>query len=65
MRYQDHLNFWYDNFPGTSSRTTARRGATTGAEQPLVFGSGTNAILEDGSPAAPPGVDPFANMEQG
>lgn len=66
LRYQDHISYWYENFPGTSSaRTTARSASGAPApEQPLVFGSGLNAVLEDGSPAAPPGVDPFANMEQ-
>ena len=65
LRYQDHFDYWYDNFPsdGTTSARTAR-GTTATAEPQLVFGSGENAIYEDGTPAAPDGVNPFEKMNQ-
>ena len=64
LRYQDHVDYWYDNFPGTtsSSRSTSARSSTS--EPQLVFGSNENAVYEDGTPAAPDGVDPFAKMNQ-
>ncbi|WP_224121661.1 phospholipase D-like domain-containing protein [Nocardioides mangrovi] len=78
LRYQDHLDYWYDNFPksepsdttsngttGGNGTTTARRGAVdaqdTGDE--LVFGSGKNAVLEDGTPYSTTGVNPYAHMD--
>ncbi|WP_323791200.1 phospholipase D-like domain-containing protein [Nocardioides sp.] len=73
LRYQDHVDYWYENFPGTSSRSTSSRSSTSGAQEPesssdseqrLVFGSGENAVYEDGTPAAPDGVDPFAKMNE-
>ncbi len=70
VRYQDHMDYWYDNFPGTtssSSRTTTEgRSAAAGDEdgQRLVFGSGLNAVYEDGTPAAVDGVNPFATFSE-
>ena len=69
LRYQDHINYWYDNFPGdgTSARTSARSTSgesDTGDDQRLVFGSGKNAIYEDGTSAAPNGVNPFKKMSK-
>ncbi len=66
LRYQDHFDYWYTNFPGTSSYRTSpsARGTEASAEQPLVFGSGTDAVYEDGTSAAPDGIDPFEKNEE-
>jgi hypothetical protein len=67
QRYQDHLNYWYDNFPhsASSSRTNARMatGAPAGSSSQLVFGTGPDAVYEDGTPYSSSGVDPYANLE--
>jgi len=54
-QYEGHLEYWYDNFPSVRAR-----GA--GGSQ-LVFGSGANAVYEDGTPVSTDGSDPFAGME--
>ncbi|MGA8848149.1 MAG: phospholipase D-like domain-containing protein [Nocardioides sp.] len=69
LRYQDHLNYWYDNFPspGFSARTSPRSSsgqAEEGDDQRLVFGTGKNAIYEDGTSAAPNGDNPFKKMSR-
>ena len=67
VRYQDHVNYWYDNFPSDGyGRTSARSasGGDTGGEKQLVFGSGKNAVYEDGTSAAPDGVNPFKKMSR-
>ncbi len=67
VRYQDHVNYWYDNFPSDGyGRTTARSSADGSAEgeKQLVFGSGKNAVYEDGTSAAPDGINPFKKMSR-
>ena len=56
-RYEDHLDYWYENFPrnGGSRMGTARQVS----DDQLIFGSGDNAVYEDGTPL---GFDPFANQ---
>lgn len=49
-RYQAHLDYWYENFPSDG-------------QSRLVFGSGRNAVYEDGTPVSTDGVNPFARME--
>ncbi|MGB0101832.1 MAG: phospholipase D-like domain-containing protein [Nocardioides sp.] len=66
LRYQNHLNYWYNNFPSDRSRsarssTAAQRAAAQEGE--LVFGSGPNAVYEDGTPYSLTGVDPYANLD--
>lgn len=61
-RYQRHIDFWYDNFP--SSGRTSARATTAGGEDMLVFGSGSDAIYEDGTPVSPDGSDPFADFDE-
>jgi hypothetical protein len=61
LRYQKHIEYWYNNFPSDarSSRTSSpARQRVAGPE--LVFGSGDNAVFEDGRPL---GYDPFTGME--
>jgi hypothetical protein len=61
-RYEKHLEYWYNNFP-TSGRTSAR--STSGSGEPmLVFGSGSNAVYEDGTPVGSGDFDPFVNMDE-
>ncbi len=52
LKYQAHINYWYDNFPSTSSR--------------LIFGRGANYVVEgqDGELLARrSAVNPFAHMD--
>ena len=63
-RYQSHLEYWYNNFPGggsSSGRTTAR---TTLDDDQLIFGSGRNAVYEDGTSVTGGLYDPFAQMDE-
>ncbi|MFC6287527.1 phospholipase D-like domain-containing protein [Nocardioides sp. GCM10027113] len=65
LRYEDHLEYWYENFPknGTpkaGTTTTARR---TTLEDQLVFGLGPDAVYEDGTSVTNGEFDPFANVE--
>jgi hypothetical protein len=63
-RYENHINYWYDNFPNSArSRTTARGTATTtGGGDRLVFGSGPDAVYENGERVSTDGTDPFAKI---
>jgi hypothetical protein len=59
MKYQDHINYWYDNFPQTDpTPTTSSR---------LMFGDGANYVLEGESPGANrvarSGINPFAHVD--
>lgn len=63
-RYEDHLDYWYSNFPGSSTSARTSSVDARSAGQQLVFGSGPNAVYEDGTPAARDGVDPFETMSQ-
>ncbi len=50
LKYQGHLNYWYDNFPKPPppDPQTAR----SGASGQLIFGWGKKAVYEDGTPLA-------------
>ena len=67
LRYQDHLDYWYENFPKSEpadpNTTTAARRGRVAAEDQLVFGSGKNAVFEDGTPYSTTGVDPYAHLD--
>ena len=57
LRYEEHLDFWYNNFPrnGRSTSTSARRVVE---DDQLIFGGGDDAVYEDGSKV---GFNPFVN----
>ncbi|MCW2791714.1 MAG: hypothetical protein JWO76_812, partial [Nocardioides sp.] len=59
MKYQAHINYWYDNFPQPKSSPSGR--------SRLMFGDGPNYVLEGESPAqrrsARTGVNPFAHVD--
>lgn len=61
MRYEKHLDYWYENFPGDGqpSGTTARR---INSDR-LVFGGGRNAVYEDGESVTEGRFNPFASMQ--
>lgn len=61
-QYEQHLDYWYDNFPSVDLLGSTR-GKPVLKDQ-LIFGSGPNAIYEDGTPVSTDGSDPFATMEQ-
>lgn len=69
LRYEEHLNYWYDNFDrhAAAARSANSRFNTLGVsperDQRLVFGSGRNAVYEDGEPVSTDGTDPFALVE--
>jgi hypothetical protein len=62
LRYEKHLDYWYDNFPsgGQSSRTSARRID----DDRLIFGGGKGAVYEDGESVTGGLFDPFATKPQ-
>jgi len=66
LKYQEHINYWYENFPPDGSgRNAARRLSTAPpSDERLIFGTGTNAIYEDGEPVGDADLNPFANMPQ-
>lgn len=59
-QYEKHIEYWYDNFPSVNRRPFGRRVL----KDQLIFGSGPNAIYEDGTPVSTDGSDPFATMER-
>lgn len=72
LQYQEHIDYWYTNFPkpepDNSNETdpnAARRMPTTRVAGPddLVFGTGQNAVFEDGTPYSLTGVDPYAHVD--
>ena len=74
LQYQEHINYWYTNFPApessnstdpTTDPNAARRMPTTRVAGPddLVFGTGQNAVFEDGTPYSLTGVDPYAHVD--
>lgn len=61
LRYQDHLDYWYENFPsGRYARSTA---TATSSDSPLIFGSGTDAEYENGEPVGQGDFNPFARVQ--
>jgi len=63
-RYQKHLNYWYTHFPASGQgRAVAGRGVTPTDPDQLVFGTGSNAVMEDGTPYSDRGIDPYANLQ--
>ena len=64
MAYDGHIDYWYDWFGATAARTspTAAMRATGRVAEPgaLVFGTGPDAVYEDGSPYSLTGIDPYA-----
>ena len=69
LRYQEHLDYWYDNFALRATNNTNPTNPPTPAlrrgvdEDRLVFGSGRNAIYEDGEKVSKDGSDPFAQVD--
>ena len=51
QRYQKHLDYWYKNFPGSARSPADRRCGPAGPRwtDQLIFGSGDNAVYEDGT----------------
>lgn len=66
-RYREHIDYWYVNFPAdrfvnTQARRAAGLNSPAAREDQLVFGSGADAVYEDGTPYSTTGVDPFAKL---
>ena len=61
-RYQKHIDYWYNNFPSDGRRSGARM--TVGGGDQLVFGSGTDAVYEDGTAVGNGDFNPFANIDE-
>ena len=66
LQYQKHLNYWYKNFPKSKPSNSTDRRSSGFRPEPgqLVFGSGKNAIYEDGTPYSTTGIDPYAQLDQ-
>lgn len=63
LQYQKHIDHWYGYFAGSSSpRTSSRMTAQQDSSDMLVFGTGSDAVYEDGTPYSTTGIDPFATM---
>ena len=63
-RYEEHLDFWYENFPHTRcSRASSRLARRVDSGQ-LIFGDDENAVYEDGTSVTNGELDPFATMEE-
>jgi hypothetical protein len=58
LRYEEHLDFWYENFP-RNGRSTSMSERRVVSDDQLIFGGDENAVYEDGTPV---GYDPFVNM---
>jgi len=72
LQYQEHIDYWYTNFPkpppdNGNDEVPPNARATTRETAPdrLVFGSGPNAVFEDGTPYSLTGVDPYAHVDLG
>lgn len=72
LQYQEHIDYWYTNFPkpppdNGNEEVPPNARATTRETAPdrLVFGSGPNAVFEDGTPYSLTGVDPYAHVDLG
>jgi hypothetical protein len=73
LKYQDHLNYWYTNFPKSAAVTTTSDPAPGGPtdnrpmvnQRPgqLLFGTGAHAVYEDGTPYSTTGVNPYAHVD--
>lgn len=65
LRYEEHIDYWYDYYARRSSgrrTTSARTAADQDRSDMMVFGTGADAVYEDGTPYSLTGVDPFATM---
>ncbi len=68
MRYQEHIDFWYNRFAAQARADQERRAPSfRGALEPvrgdrLLFGTGPDAVYEDGTPYSTTGVDPYAHL---
>jgi phosphatidylserine/phosphatidylglycerophosphate/cardiolipin synthase-like enzyme len=62
-RYEEHMNYWYRWF-GTHARSLRLNTSARMAIEPgrLIFGSGPDAVYEDGEPVSTDGTNPFATM---
>ncbi len=58
LRYEEHLDFWYENFP-RNGRSTSMSERRVVSDDQLIFGGDENAVYEDGTPV---GYDAFVNM---
>ena len=65
LQYQKHIDYWYTHFPspGTTRRTAGAATTSPATSDQLVFGTGADAVYENGTPYSPTGVDPYANFE--
>ena len=66
LRYQEHIDYWYTNFPRSAKEdtsTNARLTTRTHTPDQLVFGTDEDSVYEDGTPYSRTGVDPYANLE--
>lgn len=61
-RYQKHIEYWYKNFPSDGNPRIAARTKSVDDDR-LIFGSGRNAVYEDGEPVGDGTFDPFAKLE--
>lgn len=67
QRYESHIDYWYNNFDrhvvAERRKNPRMRQVAPIDEQRLVFGSGRNAVYEDGEKVSKDGTDPFALIE--
>lgn len=66
-RYDGHIDYWYTHFPHSATSTytnsTNANARVADRSDQLVFGSGANAVYEDGTKYSTDGVDPYASLD--
>ena len=61
LRYLEHLDYWYDNFPSDGfGAASARRSLQ---DDRLIFGVGKNAVYENGESVTGGAYNPFAQIQ--
>jgi hypothetical protein len=61
LRYQKHINYWYENFPSNGGRRMGTSERVVSDDR-LVFGTDEDAVYEDGESVTDGTFDPFATM---
>ena len=64
LRYEEHLDYWYEDFPRSSRESATTSTARRIDDDQLIFGGGRNAVYENGESVTGGEFNPFATMEE-